>query len=1024
MADRTTIPHAGSRRRGLKRLRRLLALWRPALNLALATGFLATTEGCTRPFYRKRADDEVTEVLGQKDKYPAWAIENWHVYADPRARFADPCDPDHPPKPPDDPAAYDLSPNPQNPGKAGIARLEGAGYLDIIAGWDRENRARLAREEEEEKKKTGTAPAAEKKAARAKPNVEATFTRAADGMVTIHLKPRLQKVQQVAAVTQPAARNPSAPGEGAAAEQAAAEDTAEEASARSSVDITGQRAFLLTLDQAAELAMFNSREYQDQRENLYLAALPVTQQRFSFMGQLFAAEQAIRNSAGSGTPGGKANNWTLNTGVGAAKVLPTGALLLLNFANRTVFDFLNPKRTLSVSTLNFDAIQPLLRGGGKAVALEALTQAERNLLYQIRDYARFRKSLYVLIASSNGGSIAGGSFQPSGVLSGNNFNPAGGIGGSGLTPGVIPAVSTTLTGVPLAPGTAGNLGGALSPAITPAPAGYLNTMLQKIQVYIDEENIAVLTVILQRFRGLLEGDVVQPLQVQSVEQQLFTGRSTLLMDQSQYLQALDSFKLELGLPMTLNIEPEESVLRPLINQFRRSRAIIEQEQTSLAEASRFGAAELAPQVRTELLRLFEQSTLSRGTRFARGIRSRVTAWTRLSDAELEGRLRALRQELQKLLDLQADQQKKNQKLSPADRARLSEVESQLDLGGFERVLRLYEAAYVEGGKAKKPATPAAERLRITRFQSVLSYWQRILVEARNEQRAVVRGNWPALPRCCVDGVDLIKADLTTAQLTSSRYAVENRFDLMNVRAQVVDAWRQVRVFANALLGVFNVEYHLTANSPLTVAKPLAIGGSGTAHQLVLNTALPLVRVIERNNYRAALIGYQRQRRALQEGEDLAALAVRGQLSRLRQLAETYTIQQRQLDLAYLTIDNALEALVAPTAPGRNAPDGPAALTQQLLSAQRSLPQAQNALLTVWVNYLNARLQLYRDLELMPLDARGVWIDEVRDEDCGCTPPGKQPAAALRPPTPAGGEKRELPEPIPAPRAKPTVPDKR
>ncbi len=104
---------------------------------------------------------------------------------------------------------------------------------------------------------------------------------------------------------------------------------------------------------------------------------------------------------------------------------------------------------------------------------------------------------------------------------------------------------------------------------------------------------------------------------------------------------------------------------------------------------------------------------------------------------------------------------------------------------------------------------------------------------------------------------------------------------------------------------------------------------------------------------------------------------------LRQYAETYRIQQRQLELAYLTIDSSLEALQAPTPPGsaRSGQDGPAALTQQLLSAQRSLPAAQNALLTLWISYLDARLQLYRDLELMPLDARGVWIDEIRECDC-------------------------------------------
>src|SRR5260370_30668634 len=74
--------------------------------------------------------------------------------------------------------------------------------------------------------------------------------------------------------------------------------------------------------------------------------------------------------------------------------------------------------------------------------------------------------------------------------------------------------------------------------------------------------------------------------------------------------------------------------------------------------------------------------------------------------------------------------------------------------------------------------------------------------------------------------------------------------------------------------------------------------------------------------------------------------------------------------------------VPPGVPGRAGADGPAALTTQLLNAQSSLPRAQNGLLTIWINYLNARLQLYRDLELMPLDQRGVWIDEIRDCDCG------------------------------------------
>jgi hypothetical protein len=34
------------------------------------------------------------------------------------------------------------------------------------------------------------------------------------------------------------------------------------------------------------------------------------------------------------------------------------------------------------------------------------------------------------------------------------------------------------------------------------------------------------------------------------------------------------------------------------------------------------------------------------------------------------------------------------------------------------------------------------------------------------------------------------------------------------------------------------------------------------------------------------------------------------------------------------------------------------------------------LLATWINYRIARQQLYLDLELLPLDPRGVWIDEL------------------------------------------------
>src|SRR5690242_19439992 len=96
--------------------------------------------GCTRRYYRRDADRQVEDILTEKNRYEPWRIENWHVYPDPQARFADPANPDRPPMPFDDPAARCLSPNPQTPGKAGQGNFEGTGYLELMQLWDAANR--------------------------------------------------------------------------------------------------------------------------------------------------------------------------------------------------------------------------------------------------------------------------------------------------------------------------------------------------------------------------------------------------------------------------------------------------------------------------------------------------------------------------------------------------------------------------------------------------------------------------------------------------------------------------------------------------------------------------------------------------------------------------------------------------------------------------------------------------------------------------------------------------------------------
>ncbi|HJT75627.1 MAG TPA: hypothetical protein VJ739_00335, partial [Gemmataceae bacterium] len=626
MTDRLS---AGRSRRGRRWLRRLGCA-------AVALGCAAGLGSCTRNFFRKSADKEVDVVLAQKDKYPDWRIEQYHVYPDRRARFADPTNPDRPPMPPDDPAAHDLSPNPQRPGPSGIARVEGTGYLQLLEVWDRQNRAEAAAASEKEAGKKADGRQAEQ---RAVPPREAPGA-APGGKPAAQAPKEPAKMARLSLDTGPddqpapdtAAKPPEQPAKAATAAPSTTTSLAHKPK-------PGERPpYLLKLEQTVELGLINSREYQDAREDLYLTALTVTLERFAFAPQFFAVEQAIRQWAGGRTPGGKQNNWTLNSNAGVAQLFSTGALLLVNFANQTVFNLggVAGRPFTSVSTINLDLVQPLLRGGGRAVTLEPLTQAERNLLYEIRNFARFREEFYVAIAGGGGGSITGANFQPTGVIAPTGFVPGAGVGNSGLVPGVItpPTVAGT-PGLQVGPGPSGRI--PLTTAFAAPVSGYLTTLLQAAQMRVDEYNIQKLEYYLDLAKAIQEGGDISQLQVDQFEQQVLVRRSTLLSDQQQYLNSLDTFKLQLGLPTDLRIELDDAPFRPLNRQFQRYEDLFNQYVAASNEPLSFGTPEQVGTVRGELRRILTSSPLVRETPFRTTITADWAAWEKLTEAEIRKR---------------------------------------------------------------------------------------------------------------------------------------------------------------------------------------------------------------------------------------------------------------------------------------------------------------------------------------------------------------------------------------------------
>ena len=590
---------------------------------------------------------------------------------------------------------------------------------------------------------------------------------------------------------------------------------------------SAQTGYRIKLDQVIELGVLNAREFQDRREDLYLTALDVTLTRFNFAAQAFFTEQVIRRSTGTSLANG-GQGWNLNTTTGASKLFPTGAQLMAHLANQVVIDLTGHTPTTALSNLSLSLAQPLLRGGGLAVTLEPLTLNERDLVYAMRSYARFRKLFFVSVSA--------------GTPNGYTINPYG------------------------LQGLAVNLGRGIGSNLTAPSVGFLPLLQQQALINNQRKNVATLEKLLRFYQAFAEGGQFSDLQVGQVEVQLLNSRGQLLGSPLStnnsttgirgYLDTLDNFKLQLGLPLTVPLELDDTPLRPIHQQLAR----LEEIYAQLEAVERAGRAndrnEPIAAFRKRWLMLFTTSPLVRGTPFAKNIEERWGSWGpgKLTEQQVRDRLKTLSEERQKLLDARADRELKKMPDPPAEVARLIAVNAEIDFGVFELRVRDYEAQ-----PWLKLKGDERDKLQNSLFAAVYNMFNQVILEARNDRLAAVYASWPHLAPLPVGGTDVLESSLDEAYTLAIQQALSNRLDLMNARAQVVDAWRQIAVTANALQGNFDVRYDLDSSTPPKGSNPFGFSAARSTSQLTFNAQLPFVRRAERNAYRTALIGYQRRR---------------------------------------------------------------------------------------------------------------------------------------------------------------------
>jgi hypothetical protein len=252
----------------------------------------------------------------------------------------------------------------------------------------------------------------------------------------------------------------------------------------------------------------------------------------------------------------------------------------------------------------------------------------------------------------------------------------------------------------------------------------------------------------------------------------------------------------------------------------------------------------------------------------------------------------------------------------------------------------------------------------------------------------------------------------------------NRLDWMNNRASLVDQWRLITYNANLLKAGLD----LTFSGDMGTVNNQAFAFNGRDGNLRVGVRFdaPFTRRLQRNDYRSALIFYQQQRRALYQYQDGVYLTLRQLLRQLAQLEENLEIQRRAVVIAIRRVDKTREDLnrpPAPVEPGMPVEALGPTVGQNLIFALNDLTNAQNNLMSVVLNYYEARMLLYRNLGIMDLDDCGMWIERpiedaewLTEADCPMPPSvpqewmdeaGVDPREVDGPPVegvfPAGGE---------------------
>lgn len=738
---------------------------------------------------------------------------------------------------------------------------------------------------------------------------------------------------------------------------------------------------VITLDRAVDLAYLHSSVYQQQKETLFLSALDVSIERFDFDGQANWGFNTFFNTQGRLAPGGSSSTLSRTLGVDGGginwqKMGITGTNFAVGLANTILWNFSGNNTHSATTLIDFSIIQPFLRGAGRARILEQLTQSERTLLANVRQMDRFRRGFYMQVSVGRG--------------------PGQGPGGNFLN----------------------------QPTGAAGPGGFIGLLQTRQQIRNLEFAVRQFENVLSQFRELFARDRIDSLQKVQVESQLFVSQQSLITLRQSYLDSLDLYKQTLGIPPHIKVVIDDSFLDRFelisngINERQVGLNFLRNETGSALVRLGEVLPEVAPLTEKELAPLEEFRRQAYQRAMERGGQQDFASNPEL-DERVDAILPFIKQAVETAEKIQSldlveikDDFRKLESLRPERIKYLKELRDFIDsgrlreLGEIERSLlsseslaSLEDTANDRGGVKSGLATQLENTTKkITAVEQDLKKIQEQITNFRTmrkdmsekqlyefAQGGVIRGvprQLTALYNSVLE-LSLIQAQARANSISLSNIDLDSaraleiarcfRLDWMNARAALVDSWRQIEFSADQLESQLDLVFNGSIGNFGDNSFDLR-GETGTL-SAGLQFDSPLLRQVERNDYRETLIQYQQARRSYYLFEDEVNRNLRASLRGIDVNKILFELSRRSVQVQ---IEQVEQARLRLEEPGQIQTGGRSSLSntvaQDLIAAIQSLQNAQNQYLNVWVSYEVGRRNLDFDLGTMRVDQTGRWLD--------------------------------------------------